>query len=266
MEYETWFLKMLKTLTPFCTTFCQNDNLIKVIRSSLLLFKSYLIHLIRNHVFNLQDKRVKLCLVKVWKSSRLLLGQWLSNWDVHQNLLGVLLKGPYFWVSTFRVFDSGYVESSPRLHFELGRRGPDAEFRGRILRITTLGKTCKGLRGRTSPLVSLLQVCHGWVCCFLLWMCIFVWLLTRIVSNWEIGFMVFGRRVARYETIYCCRKGDPLPGPKSELLSDTRKWIVRGDNTSWPSKRLYWGGGAWAESKKGRKPRRTTLPCSLHPQ
>ena len=69
MEYEAWFLKMLKTLTLFCTTFCENYNPIKVIRSSLLLFKSYLIHLIRNHVFNLQDKRVKFCLVKVWKSS-----------------------------------------------------------------------------------------------------------------------------------------------------------------------------------------------------
>ena len=45
-------------------------------------------------------------------------------------------------------------------------------------------------------------------------MCIFVWLLTRIVSNWEIGFMVFGRRVAKYKTIYCCRKGDPFQDPR----------------------------------------------------
>ena len=27
----------------------------------------------------------------------------------------------------------------------------------------------------------------------------------------------------------CCRKGDPLPGPKTGLLSNTRKIIVQGD-------------------------------------
>ena len=27
----------------------------------------------------------------------------------------------------------------------------------------------------------------------------------------------------------CCRKGDPLPGPQTGLLSNTRKWIVQGD-------------------------------------
>ena len=28
---------------------------------------------------------------------------------------------------------------------------------------------------------------------------------------------------------FCCRKGDPLPGPKGGLLSNTQKWILQGD-------------------------------------
>ena len=28
---------------------------------------------------------------------------------------------------------------------------------------------------------------------------------------------------------FCCRKGEPLPGPETGLLSKTQKWIVRGD-------------------------------------
>ena len=35
------------------------------------------------------------------------------------------------------------------------------------------------------------------------------------------------------------QEGGPLPGPKAGLLSNTRKWIVRGD-TCWQSKRFYW--------------------------
>ena len=31
----------------------------------------------------------------------------------------------------------------------------------------------------------------------------------------------------------------PLPGPETGLLSNTRKWMVRGD-TCWQSKRFYW--------------------------
>ena len=35
------------------------------------------------------------------------------------------------------------------------------------------------------------------------------------------------------------QEGGPLPGPETGLLSNTRKWIVRGD-TCWQSKRFYW--------------------------
>ena len=89
----------------------------------------------------------------------------------------------------------------------------DAESRDHSLRTTALGKIYKGLCRRTFPhLVSLLHVFQGGVHCFLLriQMCISMWLFTVIVSNWEIGFMVFGRRVARYEAHICCRKwGSP---------------------------------------------------------
>lgn len=48
------------------------------------------------------------------------------------------------------------------LHFELGRRGPDAEFRDRVLRITALGKPCKGLCRGLSP-SCFLVTCMSWV-------------------------------------------------------------------------------------------------------
>ena len=35
------------------------------------------------------------------------------------------------------------------------------------------------------------------------------------------------------------QEGGPLPGPETGLLSNTRKWIVRGD-TWWQSERFYW--------------------------
>ena len=35
------------------------------------------------------------------------------------------------------------------------------------------------------------------------------------------------------------QEGGSLPGPETGLLSNTRKWIVRGD-TCWQSKRFYW--------------------------
>ena len=106
-----------------------------------------------------------------------------------------------------------------------------------------------GYAGAFPHLVSLLHVCHGWVHCFLLRMWIYVWLLSRIFSNWEIGFMVFGSKIWNP---YMLQERGPLPGPKSELLSDTRKWIVRGDNTSWQSKRLYWKGApGWRAVRRG---------------
>ena len=37
------------------------------------------------------------------------------------------------------------------------------------------------------------------------------------------------------------QKGGPLPGPETGLLSNTQKWIVRGD-MCWQCKRFYWEG------------------------
>ena len=44
------------------------------------------------------------------------------------------------------------------------------------------------------------------------------------------------------------QEGGPLPGPKTGLLSNTRKWIVRGD-TCWLSKRFYWEGHPGGEQE-----------------
>ena len=41
-------------------------------------------------------------------------------------------------------------------------------------------------------------------------------------------------------TIYIVVGRGPLPGPETELLSNTQKWIVQGD-TCWQSKKFYWG-------------------------
>ena len=47
------------------------------------------------------------------------------------------------------------------------------------------------------------------------------------------------------------QEGGPLPGPKTGLLSNTWKWIVRGD-TCWQSKRFYWERApGWREVGKG---------------
>ena len=56
----------------------------------------------------------------------------------------------------------------------------------------------------------------------------------------------------------------PLPGSESGLLSNTRKWIVRGDTCA-DKARYLTGKGAWVESSRVRESRRTALPhgCSL---
>ena len=41
-------------------------------------------------------------------------------------------------------------------------------------------------------------------------------------------------------TIYIVVGRGPLPGPETELVSNTQKWIVQGD-TCWQSKKFYWG-------------------------
>ena len=47
------------------------------------------------------------------------------------------------------------------------------------------------------------------------------------------------------------QEGEPLPGPKTGLLSNTRKWIAWGD-TCWQSKRFYWERApGWRAGGKG---------------
>ena len=53
-----------------------------------------------------------------------------------------------------------------------------------------------------------------------------------------------------HQSRHLLQEGGPLPGPETGLLSNTQKWIVRGD-TCWQSKRLYcerapgWRAGGW---------------------
>ena len=57
------------------------------------------------------------------------------------------------------------------------------------------------------------------------------------------------------------QEGASLPGPKSGLLSNPRKWIVRGD-TRVDKARDFIGKGVQEESRRVREPR-TALPCGL---
>ena len=64
-----------------------------------------------------------------------------------------------------------------------------------------------------------------------------------------------------YFPLILLQEGGPLPGPKTGLSSNTRKWIVRGD-TCWQSKRFYWERApGWRAVGKGT--RRTALPRGL---
>ena len=46
----------------------------------------------------------------------------------------------------------------------------------------------------------------------------------------------------------------------------TQKWTVQGDIHAWQSKRLYWEGSSWAESRRVREPRSTALIRGLQSQ
>ena len=51
-----------------------------------------------------------------------------------------------------------------------------------------------------------------------------------------------------HQSRHLLQEGGPLPGPETGLLSNTRKWIVRG-NTCWQSKRFYWEGHPGGEQE-----------------
>ena len=57
-------------------------------------------------------------------------------------------------------------------------------------------------------------------------------LFIRLSFGWMLWWINFDPTILLQE-------GGPLPGPETGLLSNTRKWIVRGD-TCWQSKRFYW--------------------------
>ena len=62
--------------------------------------------------------------------------------------------------------------------------------------------------------------------------------------------------VCRWSSFLCVlmlQEGGPLPGPKTGLLSNTRKWIVWGD-TRWQSKRFYWEGHLGGEQEGNGTP------------
>ena len=56
----------------------------------------------------------------------------------------------------------------------------------------------------------------------------------------------------------CCRKGNPLPGPETGLLSNTWEWIVRGDTCA-DKARDFIGKRHRVESSRVREPRSTAL-------
>ena len=55
------------------------------------------------------------------------------------------------------------------------------------------------------------------------------------------------------------QEGGPLPGPETRLLSNTQKWIVRGDTCA-DKARDFIGKGTRVENRRVREPRRTSLP------
>ena len=63
----------------------------------------------------------------------------------------------------------------------------------------------------------------------------------------------------------CGQEGEPLPGPKSGLLFNTRKWIVQGDTCADRGKGAF-EKAAPVENIKVRELRRTALPCSSKSQ
>ena len=57
---------------------------------------------------------------------------------------------------------------------------------------------------------------------------------------------------------FLLQEGGPLPGLKTWLLSNTRRWIVQGDTCA--DKEILLGKGTWVESSRIRDPRRAALP------
>ena len=65
-----------------------------------------------------------------------------------------------------------------------------------------------------------------------------------------------------HQSCHLLQEGGPLPGPKTGLLSNTRKWTVRGDTCA-NKQEILLGKGARVESRRVREPRRTSLSHGL---
>lgn len=63
-----------------------------------------------------------------------------------------------------------------------------------------------------------------------------------------------------YLSIHLLREGEPLPVPKSGLLSNIQKRVVQRESCA-DKARDFTGRGAWAEGSRGRETRRTAVPC-----
>ena len=56
------------------------------------------------------------------------------------------------------------------------------------------------------------------------------------------------------------QEGEPLPGPKSGLLSNIWKWMSKETHVL-TKQEILLGKGTQMESSRVREPRRTALPC-----
>ena len=61
-------------------------------------------------------------------------------------------------------------------------------------------------------------------------------------------------------SVLLLQEGRPLPGPKTGLLSNTRKWIVQGDTCADKVRDFIGKGGTQVERSRVRETRRTALP------
>ena len=67
-----------------------------------------------------------------------------------------------------------------------------------------------------------------------------VWSIGRQANPWipQVVRMSAAVKKSPHQSCHLLQQGEPLPGPKTRLLSNTWKWIVQGDTCA--DKRLYW--------------------------
>ena len=87
-----------------------------------------------------------------------------------------------------------------------------------------------------------------------------VWSIGRQAGPWvpRVVRMSVSAKKSPHQSHYLLQEGGPLPGPKTGLLSNTRKWIVWGDTCA-DKARDFIGKGTRVESSRVREPRRSRL-------